>query len=196
MKKERLDRLLERYFNGETTGEEERELRVFFNENKIPEGYETEKALFSYYFNEAKVPEPASDFESRIMTAIDQSDEIQSPGKSRRLILTVLSTAAGIIIMAGSYFYFVHQDQTADTYSDPKLAYAETMKILFDVSAKMNKGVVALGQVTTINDITAKSFATINKSTNIVGKNLKSLDYLQKAIELTSKTIPDISNKK
>jgi hypothetical protein len=196
MNREDLNRLLEKYYNGESTEEEELEIRLFFNGNIIPEGYEAERALFSYYNNAMEVPEPSADFEARIISGINGSEKTAQVRRSRKLILTVLSTAAGVIIMTGSYFFFVNRNETDDTYSDPKLAYAETMKILFDVSARMNKGAVMLEPVTRINDITTKSFTAINKTTNIVGKNLRSLDYLQKAIELTNTSIANSTNKK
>jgi hypothetical protein len=196
MKKEDLDRLLEKYYNGESTEEEERDLRIFFNGNIIPEGYEAEKALFSYYMTALVVPEPSSDFEARILTGIDESEKNSGTRKFRRIILPVLSTAAGVLILVGSYFFFVHRSETGDTFSDPELAYAETMKILFDVSSQLNQGAKALEPVSRMNNLTTKSFGAINKSAKIVEKNLKSLDYLQKAIEITNVTIAKSTNKK
>jgi len=196
MNKEALNRLLEKFYKGETSEAEERDLKVFFNGSIIPEGYDTEKALFSYYMTVSEVPEPSSDFEERILSGIDESEKNITSLKHRRFILSVLSAAAGILILTGSYFFFVHRSEPRDTFSDPKLAYAETMKILIDVSSRLNHGAVALEPVTRINDMTNKSFAAINKSTKIVEKNLKSLDYLHKAIEITSiKGANSINNK-
>ena len=196
MNTEALNRLLEKYYKGESTAAEERDLKVFFSGNKIPEGYDPEEALFSYYMTVSEVPEPSADFEARILAGIDESQNKSGSRKNRRFVLTVLSTAAGILILTGSYFFFVHRSEPRDTFSDPKLAYAETMKILMDVSSQLNHGAIALEPVTRINDMTKKSFAAINKSTKIVEKNLKSLDYLHKAIEITNIKDANSTNKK
>ena len=56
MKTEELNRLLEKYYSGESTEEEERDLKVFFTGNDIPEGYEAERALFGYFMTVSEVP--------------------------------------------------------------------------------------------------------------------------------------------
>ena len=58
------------------------------------------------------------------------------------------------------------------------------MKILRDVSSQLNIGAQVLEPVGKINEMKKKSLKTINKSTRIVEKNLKNLDYLQKAFEI------------
>ena len=130
------------------------------------------------------------------MTGIDGSEQRFRSRRYRSFVFTALGTAAGILMLAGSYFFLVHRSEPGDTFSDPKLAYAETMKILRDVSSQLNHGTMALEPVTRINDLTEKSFATINKSAKIVEKNLKNLDYLQKAIEINKKTVEESTNKK
>jgi hypothetical protein len=55
---------------------------------------------------------------------------------------------------------------------------------------------VALEPVTRINDLTTQSFAAINKSAKIVKKNLRNLQYFQKAIEITNESLEKSTNKK
>ena len=186
MNEEELNRLLEKYYKGESTEKDEAELRSFFNENNIPEGYETEKVIFSYYRNTVEVPEPSPDFESGIIAGIDEYESKSSSRNLRKFILPLISTAAGLLIMSGSYFFFINRTDPRNTYSDPKIAYAETMKILMKVSSKMNQAAMALEPVAKINDLTTKSFNAINKPARIIEKNLKNLDYLQRAYELTN----------
>lgn len=196
MNTKELNRLLEKYYKGESTKAEERDLKIFFNGNTIPEGYEAERAIFGYYLAVSDIPEPSADFEARILAGIDESQNKSGSRKNRRFVLTVLSTAASILILTGSYFFFVHRSEPRDTFSDPKVAYAETLKILMDVSSQLNHGAIALEPVTRINFMTKKSFAAINKSTKIVEKNLKSLDYLHKVIEITNINDANSTNKK
>jgi hypothetical protein len=180
MNEEELKRLIEKYYNGQSTEEEESALRNYFRKENIPEGYEAEKLIFSHYTESMDLPEPSLDFEARILAGIEASDKKSGSRKMKKYLLPVLSAAAGLLIMAGSYFFFTHRAVQNDTFTDPELAYAETIKILRDVSSQLNHGAEVLEPVGKINEMTKKSIETINKSTRIVEKNL---NYLQSAIE-------------
>ncbi len=71
MNNEELNELLEKYYNGESTEEEEDRLRIFFLHGDVPPGYEPEKEIFSYYSEALEVPEPAENFEVRLLEGID-----------------------------------------------------------------------------------------------------------------------------
>ena len=193
MKEEELNRLIEKYYNGESTEEEESTLRNYFRKNNIPPGYEAEKSIFGYFDDSAEIPEPTIGFEARILAGIDASERTKGSQKIKRYLLPILSAAAGFLILIGSYFVFIHKTEFQDTYKDPKIAYAETMKILKDVSSQLNRGVRSLEPVSKIEEMRTKSFKAINNSTIVIEKNLKSLNYLQKAIEITN--VPEEKNK-
>lgn len=176
MKKEELNRLLEKYYSGESTVEEEEALKTFFTEADTTEGYEAEKAIFGYYSASMDIPEPSDDFEVRILKGIDESVNRSSPAGTRNLIRVVLSTAAGLLILAGSYFFFTDKNEIQDTFNDPEIAYAETIKILLDVSSQLNKGNRSLEPIGKINEVKSKN----------IEKNLKSLEYIRAAIDLTN----------
>lgn len=194
MSEEELKRLIEKYYDGKSTVGEENELRAYFSSNNVPQGYEAEKEIFSFFMNSGDIPEPTADFEARIIRAIDASEEPVLPDNLRRLLVPLLSAAAGLLILAGSYFFFVHRIEPADTYKDPKIAYAETMKILMDVSAQINHGTRSLKPVGKINEMKMKSFESINKSAILVEKNLKSLGYLRNSTELNSTSKEKMNN--
>jgi hypothetical protein len=179
MNEEELKRLTEKYYNGESTEDEEKILREFFRKGNIPEGYEAEKRIFSYYTESASLPEPSIGFEARILAGIDGSASKTGSRKTKKYLLPLLSAAAGIFILIGSYFFFTGKTSSADTFTDPQLAYAETIKILRDVSSQLNRGAQVLEPVGKINEVKTKSLETINKSARVVEKNL---DYLQKTI--------------
>lgn len=179
MNEEELNRLIEKYYNGTSTEIEENALRRWFSENPAPEGYEAEHEIFSYFSAEEVVPEPSAGFEARIISAIDNSESKGGSDRIRRFLLPALSAAAGILIIAGSYFFFVNRTGNEDTFTDPKIAYAETMKILMDVSSQINHGTRPLKPVGRINEIKSKGFESINKSAGIVEKNLRNLEYLR-----------------
>jgi hypothetical protein len=180
MNEEELKKLIQKYYNGESSEEEENALRVYFRKNDIPRGYETEKAIFGYYDDSESIPEPSNNFEAQILAAIDVSGKKVN---NRKLIFSLLSAAAGILLLFGAYFFFTGRTETIDTYTDPKIAYLETMKILHEVSSQLNEGAMALQPVGKLNEIKKNSFKPMNESSRTVEKNLKSL---QKSIELTT----------
>ena len=194
MKEEELKKLIEKYYYGESTEDEEMALRVHFRQNDIPKGYEPEKAIFGYY-TEGAVPEPSEGFEYRILAGIDIYENKRGSRKIRKFLLPILSTAAGLLILTGSYIFFLHKAEPRDTFTDPKLAYSETMKILIEVSSQLNHGAKTLEPVGKINKMTVKSFESINKSTTIIEKNLKNLDYLKKAVEIKNSPVEKSINK-
>ncbi|HEX2969277.1 MAG TPA: hypothetical protein VHO46_09235 [Bacteroidales bacterium] len=184
MKKEEIDRLLARYYDGTGTEEEERILKSFFTGNDVPEGYDAEKALFDYfrYTSEARVPSAGLD--ARILSSLDVYEQ-ESPGKSRKLILLLSGVAASIVILVGSWFFF-NNNTEKDTFDDPEIAYAETMKILYDVSARMNKETVRLEQVSKLNVKNIQGIEVLSRSRKTLEKNLTNLEYLDKVIEISN----------
>jgi hypothetical protein len=188
MNTKELNQLLEKYYEGASTEDEEKLLRDFFKNSYVPEGYEAEKVIFGYYSEEAEITEPSAELEVRIIAGVDEADRERKRRILRKRILPYISAAAGLLILTGSYFFFVNRNAPQDTFSDPIIAYAETMKILMEVSVKLNQGAQALEPVGRINELTNKSFGAINKSTNIIEKNFKSIDHLQKAYVLSKGT--------
>jgi hypothetical protein len=181
MNEEELNRLIEKYYNGLSTEEEERTLKTFFSKNDV-DGYEAEKAIFSYYAESEAIPDPSPDFEVRILNGINASEINIRSQKIRKYLLAVMSAAAGLLILAGSYFFFTGRSEPVDTYTDPEIAYAETIKILRDVSSQLNRGAQVLEPVGKMNEIRKRSIETINKSTRIVEKNL---NYFQRAVDMS-----------
>jgi hypothetical protein len=191
MSEEELKRLIGKYYSGASTEEEERALRSYFLENNAPLGYEAEKEIFSFLMEAGDVPEPSAGFEARIINAVDSSDEKELTSRVRRILIPLTGIAAGLLILAGSYFFFMNRIEPEDTYKDPEIAYSETMKILLDVSTQINQGKESLKPVGRINEMKATSFASITKSAILVEKNLKSLGYLRDSFETDPQQIKD-----
>jgi hypothetical protein len=96
--------------------------------------------------------------------------------------MTLTGAAAGFLILAASYFFFTGRQEPRDTYSDPELAYAETMKILVDVSTRLNGGTKSLRQLSALYDETSKSLDIVSRSTAIIEEKMKPLDKILEAI--------------
>jgi hypothetical protein len=182
MNPEEIKRLLEKYYEGTSTSDEELLLKKFFSEENIPQDLSDEKEIFRYYIQASEIPEPSTDFEERIISAINPDETRTTVLKRRRLFITLSGIAAAMLILAGSYFFFTNRSELRDTYSDPEIAYAETMKILYDVSIRLNHGTKALGQIGALQDETQKTLKTIDRSTAVMKEKMKPLDNLFDAI--------------
>jgi hypothetical protein len=69
-----INNLLEKYYDGRCSDEEEQILRKYFRETDVPQEFEAEKEMFRYYDSSLSVPEPAAGFEDRILRSIDRSE--------------------------------------------------------------------------------------------------------------------------
>lgn len=187
MNEKELNFLLEKFYNGESSEAEEYDLREFFKNKEIPEGYETEKEIFGYFVSSTQIPQPSIDFEARILHATDISGSKQKAHNFRKYIFPLLGAAAGILLLMGSYFFLVYRTEPVNTFTDPKIAYAETMKILVNVSSQLNHGTRAMEPVGKINEMKIKSFKAIKKSGVLIKKNLQNLSYLEEANKVTYK---------
>jgi len=70
MNSEEIKHLLQKYFDGDTTLEEEISLKNFFSGGDIPEELNVEKEIFKYFILSAEIPAPSADFEEKIFSAI------------------------------------------------------------------------------------------------------------------------------
>ena len=93
----KIDELLDKYFEGETSCEEERELRRFFTEEEVPEHLQTYRPLFAYLNREAtSMAEPT---EEKSVTT-ESAKEVPAQRKPFRLYRTfyaVSGIAAGLL---------------------------------------------------------------------------------------------------
>jgi hypothetical protein len=188
MNEEELKRLLEKYYNGNSTVDEEKNLKDYFKHSDSAKGNEAEKDIFRYYLSAGMIPDPSIDFEDRIMAEIDNLDSTEELHRNKRIILSFMSAAAVLIIAVSSYFFLINSSKQGDTFTDPQIAYAETIKVLMNVSSQLNHGTQALEPVGKLHMMTGKCFKTINKPTIIIEKNLKNLDHLQKAFNIIKVT--------
>jgi hypothetical protein len=184
MKEERLKELIDRYYRGESTLEEEELLKAYFTGDEILHGYDYERAVFSFYSSHARSDsEPPKGLEARILSSLDKLEETRSKRFPTGKILIPLSLAATLLIITGSYFFFIHKAEPADTFTDPVLAYNETMKILHDVSVGLNKGTVALHSISKINSVTRKSMEYVDRSASVLNGNLERIRIIDKLME-------------
>jgi hypothetical protein len=150
-----IEQLLEKYWNCETSLEEEKLLREYFNGSEVPASFRDAASLFRYFENE-RTRATDEDFERTV------TKEIRN--RQRGKIISMVNVyrmariAAGLLVVVVAT-YFVRQEvrksyppEIADTISDPKLALEETKKALMMISRGFGKAKQGASKVNMINE--------------------------------------------
>lgn len=131
MEWDKLEKLLARYDEGETSLAEEQELREYFSTNEIPEELYAYKLMFAYASREKK-----------------ETFEAENSVKTSKAKYAWTSIAAMIAIMLGIYFFNDHsgtmQEQQVASLSEEEMALEQTKETLKMVSEFMNEGTADL----------------------------------------------------
>lgn len=132
MELDRIENLLEKYFEGETSIAEEKELKVYFSSGDVAQHLEQYKAMFGY-FSDAK----------------EQNFGQKVPLKTTKGNVAWLSIAASVVLlgMFTFYNYNMNQNQDLGTYDDPQKAFEETQRALNLLSKNVNVGVQSMEYV-------------------------------------------------
>lgn len=131
-----MEELLKKYWNCETTLEEEKQLREFFGGNNIPDQWKDTAALFQYFEETKKKSLNDLAFEGQVMRKVNGPKQ----GMLVKLVYNAMRIAAGLaVVIAATWFIRKEVRETApqavvDTYDDPKMAFEETKKALLMIS--------------------------------------------------------------
>lgn len=154
IKTEDIKRLLDRYYDGTTTEEEEEVLRTYFNGSDIDASLREESVIFTA-LQSSECPVPTG-MEERLSRQISQwnSLEVATQRTIRHINLRwVVGIAASMLLLLATGA-IVYQNENAspqieqDTYTNTKDAYAETSKALMKFSKSLNKGIEATENIT------------------------------------------------
>ena len=155
MDSERLKMLLKKYWNCETSLQEEREIKGYFATEDSPASLTEIAALFRYYDLENKKELSGSSFDKEILELLQ--NESAGIKKTKQITmqpwLISLGKIAAALIIVLSVVFIVQQrtsnknsmDNMAiafekDTFDDPEQAYKETMEALMLISKHLNEG--------------------------------------------------------
>jgi hypothetical protein len=179
-----IEKLLDRYFEGETKLSEENRLREFFASGNVPEKWKKLEGFFHYLDSEqnSRLTDPA--FDDKVMSAIGESRLAMLTDLRRPWIYWIAGVAAGILILVAMFVKFdPFSKGIQDTYKDPQTAYIEARKILLYVSGKFNQGTKNLESVdameTGLKEL--KPMATYNKAVKQVDR-LNEVEKVEKMI--------------
>lgn len=141
-----INHLLEKYWKGETSLQEEETLQQYFNNGNVAPQLEQFKSLFQYFKEEQDVM-ISDDFEKRLLKQIETEQKIV-PAKVRKLSwMTSIRTIAAVgIILIGAVFVFQNlKPKETDVWAkyevqDEQEAIEATRAALALLSGKMKKG--------------------------------------------------------
>jgi hypothetical protein len=128
MELDKIETVLEKYFQGETSIAEEKELRVYFSSSDVAQHLEHYKPMFVYFGVEK-----------------EQKFEKKMPLLAKKRYVVWLSIAASIVVLFGVITFVFTGDKVMSkelgTYDDPEVALKETQKALAMLSGHVNVGI-------------------------------------------------------
>jgi hypothetical protein len=138
MELSKIEKLIEKYLEAETTLEEEMFLKKYFSENEVPSHLEEYKKLFSYFTN----------------NSLDRSSRTISLPRNRSIISWLAVAAIAVLFVS---IFSINQNNLNER-KQAELAYMETQKALELISHSLNKGTNAIAQLQTFENSQNKIF--------------------------------------
>ncbi len=154
MELKQVEFLLEKFYDGDTTEEQERGLKDFFMTADVPEWLESDRDYFLVLDGKRSESAPNFDMAAELDAVIDREKSKKPRGVKRKMI-RYFGAVAALIVMALFVPRLVSDNQKSisaelksrDTYTDPKIAYAEAKKALMVLSEVLNSGAEPLSNL-------------------------------------------------
>lgn len=167
MDSSKIEALLAKYWECETSLEEEQQLRDYFRQKEVPGHLASYKPLFHYYEKAGNTPILDAGFDKKVLGAINAKQQVASKGKVVSMFSNLAKIAAVILVVVAAG-YFIKQEYTSkkdkvdeltniDTFEDPQKAFEETKKALQVISANFNKGRKQASKVAVFHDAQEKA---------------------------------------
>ncbi len=154
-----VERLLEKYWQTETTLEEEEQLRAFFANGPVPPQLNAAADLFAFFQSE-KSKTLAQNFDG----AVTKQLKARQGGKLVSMIGygNMARIAAGIAVVVAATFLIRQEirknypQEVQDTFTDPQLAFEETKRALQMISNSFGKAKKEASKVQMLNEAEKK----------------------------------------
>ncbi len=171
MESQKIHILLQKYFDAETTMDEENELITYFTSDKVDESLKMYVPMFSG-LKELSADEH-EDLSEVLMNYILESEHTEKV-RYRWMWQVVTGIAASVIVVMLAVNFYGSKNDYKDTFTDPRQAYTEAVKTLEFVSGKYNKGLAQLKSMEKIDNAVNPLKTGISK----VNKGFKQMDEL------------------
>ncbi|WP_053978347.1 hypothetical protein [Mangrovimonas xylaniphaga] len=141
-----IERLLEKYDNGETSLREEAQLKAYFAQEDVPPHLESYKVMFQY-FDATKQEQFTKDV----------------PLKPKKYQLYRWISVAAVAVLMVSVYLLTDTKQGLESLShDELMAYNQTVEALNLVSTKFNKGASSLNALSLVSQNLEKGVESMN----------------------------------
>lgn len=170
MKLREIEKLIEKFYNGETSLKEEEFLKEYLNQENTPDQFMAVKDHFHFLQDEEELELDAL-FDEKLLQSIEK-EEPQS-NSIQKWIYRLSGVAAAILVFIMVWFGtdLLQPKEVYGTITDPSLAFYEAQKAIDELSRKMNKGLKPA-------EITVKK----------IDKNVKRIGDLKKMDQALEKT--------
>ena len=164
-----IEKLIEKYDNGETTLQEEQQLKNYFSQETVAPHLEVYKSMFQYFLQT---------HEEQFTKDVPLIPIIIGTRKTNTLYKWI-SVAAIAVLMFGIYTQVGNQPQSrtlADLSPTEREAYDKTMEVFNLVSSKLNEGSQNMNTLSLVSsnfDKGADNIAYISEFSRTTSKFLK-----------------------
>lgn len=177
MELKEIKQQLQRYFDGESSDLDERQLEAYFRSGNVADELKEYAGFFGAISELAGTVAGDSTIEEDVMDHILENENREKT-RYRWLWKTVTGIAASIIIVLGSIMIYEQQQKPfKDTFDDPEQAYAYAQETLRYVSSKYNKGLAELS-----------NFDKLRQGSTELKKGLKPVNEFYEGIEKVTRS--------
>lgn len=166
---DKIEKLLEKYDNGETSLKEEQQLREYFTQSEVAPHLESYRTMFQYFANTQQ-----EGFTKDIPLHPDSHR-----GQKRSYIYQIISVAAVIVIMFGIFTQFTGNNSNEKSYDDlteeQQMVYNQTKEALNLLSSNFNDG--------------ASSMSVLGMAGNQFDKGVEKVKYVNEFSKTTNKIL-------
>lgn len=153
-----IGQLLEKYWNCETSLEEEQMLRSYFNGPEVSEQLKDAADLFRFFETE-RVRSLGDNFDSDVMRTLKKTERKTKVVSMVRWV-QIARIAAGVVVMVAAT-YFVRNEILKNSpdpteITDPQQALEETKKALMMISKSFGKAREGAGKINMFNEAEQK----------------------------------------
>jgi hypothetical protein len=160
---ENIKCILSKYYEGLTSIDEERQLRLYFDNQGIPEANVADKTLLSHIKNDEFVNPSVTEIWIKIRAS---EEKVDLRRKAIRFYTSIAASILVIISLSIGYNLYTtkHDHLTADTFKNPEEAYKVVQKYLGLVSTKLSYAYIEMKNIEklSIPSETMQSFSEID----------------------------------